>query len=204
MRSGLEVSHPLAGLLLPIPCGFISPRSHPWGSTLQGFPLPRSCVHLVGGTVPSWRLFPLYPPFMRRRPRATPTCAASIRTGSFHRLQGLALPGSPFIAVNCLGKPRAGPLLGLRLPRAFPPSMDRTDFAAPPLTRLNRLGFQSFPLAPEPACATEFRSTDGVALPLTRPPCPFEVSRLRTTRHFGKCPVRAFCSPRASGGVATP
>lgn len=143
--------------------------------------------------MPSWRLFPLHPSFMRRRPRATLTCAASIRTGPFYRLQGFAPPGSPFVAANCLGLPRAGPLLGLHLLRVFPPSADRTDFAAPPLTRFSKPGFQGCPWLPNPPASqsvipqTEWHCLSRGRRALAR------FLRLRTRRHFGKCPVRAFC-----------
>lgn len=57
-RSGFRVSHPLAGLLLPAPSGFVSPRWHSWGSALQGFLLPRSRATSSVCAMPSWRFFP--------------------------------------------------------------------------------------------------------------------------------------------------
>lgn len=53
-RSDFRVSHPLAGLLLPAPLGFISPRWHSWGSALQGFFLIRSRATLPACALPSW------------------------------------------------------------------------------------------------------------------------------------------------------
>jgi len=50
--SALGVSHALDGFIRYRPCGFISPRCHVQGSTLQGFPLPAQPNRLVAGPCP--------------------------------------------------------------------------------------------------------------------------------------------------------
>jgi hypothetical protein len=192
VRSGLGVSHPPAGFLLLAPHGFISPRRRSWGSTLQGFPLPRSHRTSSARSCPRGLFSRHVAPAMTRHPRALPTCAASIRTGASTGLQGFKPPGSPYSPSRRLNDPVADPLLGLLLPKAFPLPADGTDFAAPPPARFARAPLLELPPSPRNVCAPRYPSAGPVALPLTRPPCPFEVSRRRTTRSLNQRPVRAF------------
>jgi len=81
LHSALRVSHPLDGLLLHRPCGFISPRNHIRGSPFRGFPssaaAPPRRWH-----VPSCRLTASPTAHLRRRrQKRGPSFRALIRTG---------------------------------------------------------------------------------------------------------------------------
>lgn len=87
LRSVLGVSHALDGFLLCRPCGFVSPRYHVQGSTLQGVPLARSRA----GSSPTSALLP----FTRRSCRRFAPMAPDRRA----RLQGFAPLASPWRTV---------------------------------------------------------------------------------------------------------
>ena len=61
LRSALRVSHPPSGLLLPRPCGSISPRSH-IRDFPSGFLPPSQPYHLVDGRCPLAVSLTLLPP----------------------------------------------------------------------------------------------------------------------------------------------
>jgi hypothetical protein len=81
-RSVLDVSHVLDGLLLHRLRGFVSPRNHVQGSTLQGFPLVRSRT----SSSPAAALVSLL---------ASPANGVTRPRCSLARLQGLAPLTSP-------------------------------------------------------------------------------------------------------------
>lgn len=60
VRSAYRLSQPLSGLLLRQPCGFVSPRRHPWGSLFRAFSSQRA-RRLAGRPFPSWRYLPVTP-----------------------------------------------------------------------------------------------------------------------------------------------
>jgi hypothetical protein len=170
----------------------------------RGLSLPRSRLCLVGKG----------PALMAFSPTATdghdsvgpgrPRHAQLASRRSLSRLQGLQPPGSPFRACHRLDSTPADPLLGFSLPRVSPLPVDGTDFRRSSLRALRQPPLPKLPSGPETGCASRYHSPGPVALPLSRPPLPFKVPRTRATCPFEQNPVRAFCSPRAPGGVAAP
>lgn len=99
LRSALDVSHVLDGLLLLRPCGLISSHSHVRDSLFRGFPHhPAAPAHRRN--VPSCRLAPVpatgFP--QQRQPPAP-------------RLQGFDPSGDPLPLTGCLDPPEPDPLL---------------------------------------------------------------------------------------------
>lgn len=86
LRSDLGLSQTLAGFLLAAPRGLVSCLRHPWGPTLQGFPLSRE-------------------------PHRVPTAVALM---AFVRLQGLAPPEKSVACAGCLRRQQARFPPGLR------------------------------------------------------------------------------------------
>jgi len=82
LRSALDVSHVLDGLLLFRPCGFVSPRCRVQGSLFRGF-LSREAVRARHPPLPSCRL------------RAIPASSFPMAPGSRGRLQGFAPLANP-------------------------------------------------------------------------------------------------------------
>jgi len=79
LRSVLGVSHALDGLLLSLPCGFISPRSHVRDSRLRGFFPATRPIRLVGVPYPLVVRGVLLPPSCldSSRSRRSPTGSSS-------------------------------------------------------------------------------------------------------------------------------
>jgi len=106
LRSVLGVSHALDGLLLSLPCGFISPRSHVRDSRLRGFfPLPGRSASSAYRTLLSFAAFSY-----RRVASTAPDPAG--------RLQGLHPGSDPRSPTGCLGLPPPRSPLTFQLPRA--------------------------------------------------------------------------------------
>jgi LSD1 subclass zinc finger protein len=89
LRSALGVSHALDGLLLILPCGFISPRCHVRDSPSRGFlPLPSQSTSSVPRAllpVSGCRLPPSYP---SGASSTRPVCRALIRAAIRSRPTG--------------------------------------------------------------------------------------------------------------------
>jgi hypothetical protein len=140
---------------------------------------------------------------MTRRAWAPPTHAASIAPGPSRASRVLSSPGVRTLRVGLESTP-ADPLLGFCLPRVFPLPADGTDLRRSSLRTLGHRSLPKLPPGPIAARAPRYHSPGSVALPLSRPPSPSKVPRTRLSRPFEQIPVRAFCSPRAPGGVAAP
>jgi hypothetical protein len=90
LRSALGVSHPLDGLLLDLPCGFISPRCHVLGSPCRGFP---SCAAAPPRRwpLPSCRLaWPTAKSFRPWLPEPGPAFRALLRAGIRRPRRGIS------------------------------------------------------------------------------------------------------------------
>jgi len=115
LRAAFRVSHPLHGLLLPRPCGFVSPRKRPSASPFRVFP------SLVEATDSS-------PVTSHRAVTRPPTCV-----GRRSRLRGFVLLESPCRRVGGYPGPSVDPLLGFPSPRHSIMAMWQLITATPPV-----------------------------------------------------------------------
>jgi hypothetical protein len=110
LRSVLDVSHVLDGLLLHNLRGFISPRNHVQGSLFRGFPR-QEAVRARRSPLPSCRLL------------AVPALSYPIAPGPRARLQGLALPADPSHHASDLDSRAARSPLELHPPSGLGPTI---------------------------------------------------------------------------------
>ena len=138
--------------------GLFHPGSTPGVQPFRGLSLARSCATLSVRAVPSWRFFRTATGCHGLdRPSAPLSCAASIRSEAFYRLQGFLAPREFVrVGVRLYALPTADPLLGFCLLTVFPSFVGETDFAASPFSRFHASGSGSFPPVPNTSAPQRF------------------------------------------------
>jgi hypothetical protein len=123
VRSACRFSQPLSGLLLRLPCGFVSPRRHPWDSRPSELSPLDEPAALPVGHCPLDVAFPSpCGPRIRGGPGARRTSLGSGRSRPRGRLQGFAPVESSFVTGLRLSPRPADALLDFYLSRVCPPS----------------------------------------------------------------------------------
>jgi hypothetical protein len=113
VRSACRVSHPLDGLLLLAPPGLVSCRNAHGVSPFRGFPSQGAAVPLRNhDTLLTFFPARCFQPWSESGGRPLPR-HLGFREGPFSRLQGLALPKSPFTPANAVKLRRGRSPLGL-------------------------------------------------------------------------------------------
>jgi hypothetical protein len=176
------------------PMGFLPSRVSP---PKKPHPPCRWCLALLTFT-------PAILSAMTRRIRAPPPYAASVVPKPIRAFRALSSPGVRASPGRLFDEPAAAPFLGFRLPRVSPSPADGTDLRRSSSHALERPGSRSCPRVPDTPAPRSFtpqarwHCLSRGRLPLARFLAAVQLAPLTG------CPVRAFGSPRAPGGVAAP